>query len=432
VNSTLAIRDTVRAGSTHYRPTPLALINRVGEGLRRLGAGGDTLGEKQLIRAAQAQTGLSDFGDESFRDALGVLLRAIEREADLHTVGRMITKARLTRSLATRLLLQDAMKQKPEVFEAELPAPIVIAGLQRTGTTLLHRLLACDASLRSLRSYEAIAPMAADASLLSRALGRDARWFEAKLSERALMYMAPDFFAIHPVEADAPEEDVLLLDYSFLSTVPEATLRVPSYAHWLEQQDQTPAYRLLSLMLRWLSYRKGPSRWILKTPHHLEWLDVLLKVFPGARIIQTHRDPSQTLASFCSMIWHSRGVFSDAVDAHEIGRHWSRKVNRMLERALQVRDDVRDAGFVDVDYEALLSSPMDTLQEVYSRLGLSLTAETRWAVTETLLGSPQHKYGRHRYELEDFGLTKAQTNEMFSYYRKRFAVNAVFSGPTSR
>ena len=151
--------------SAHYRPAPLALVNRLGENLRRLGAGGDGLQEKQLIRAARAQTGLSDFGDESFREALAVLLRSIEREAQLHTVGRLITKARLTRSLATRLTLQDAIKRNPEVFEAELPPPIVIAGLQRTGTTLLHRLLACDSSLRSLRSYEAIAPLAPERSL---------------------------------------------------------------------------------------------------------------------------------------------------------------------------------------------------------------------------------------------------------------------------
>ena len=432
MNSPLVLRDTAQAGSLHHRPAPLSLINRAGATLKRLGAGGDALSEKQLLRAAQTQTGLSDFGDESFREALNVLIRSIEREADLHTVGRMITKARLTRALTTRLRLQEAIKRQPEIFETELPAPIVIAGLQRTGTTLLHRLLACDASLRSLRSYEAIAPMGADDTLLSRATGRDPRWFEAKLSERALMYMAPDFFAIHPVEADAPEEDVLLLDYSFLSTVPEATLRVPSYARWLEQQDQTPAYRLLALMLRWLSSRRGPTRWVLKTPHHLEWLDVLLKVFPGATIIQTHRDPAQTLASFCSMIWHSRGVFSDAVDAHEIGRHWSRKVSRMLERALHVRDAAGDSGFIDVNYEALLASPLYTLEDLYCRLGMELTPDTRWAVTETLLGSPQHKYGRHRYALADFGLSEQQVTDMFAYYRKRFAVNAVFGGPTLR
>ncbi|MFT3927559.1 MAG: sulfotransferase [Myxococcales bacterium] len=432
MNSHALARTTASVGSYHYRPLPLALLNRWGEGLKRLGAGGDALQASALLSAARAQTGLSDFGDESFREALGVLLRSIEREANLHTVGKLITKARLTRSLTTRLLLQDAIKRHPEVFESELPAPIVIAGLQRTGTTMLHRLLASDTGLRSLRSYEAIAPMAPERSFFSRFHGHDARWLEAKLSERALLYMAPDFFAIHPVEADAPEEDVLLLDYSFLSTVPEATLHVPSYAHWLEQQDQTPAYRLLDLMLRWLSHRQGPKRWVLKTPHHLEHLDVLRKVFPDARVIQTHRDPSQTLASFCSMIWHSRGVFSDSVDPHEIGRHWSRKVSRMLERALEVRKRDGERGFVDVSYEDLIAAPLEALEKLYVKLGLELRAEARWAMTETLLRSPQHKYGRHQYQLEDFGLSNEQTLEMFAEYRKSLAVNAVFSGLASR
>jgi len=426
------MRTTASVGSLHYRPLPLALLNRLGQRMKSLGAGGDSLQEKALIRAAKSQTGLSDFGDESFREALGVLLRSIEREANLHTVGRLITKARLTRSLATRLRLEDAIKKNPAVFETELEAPIVIAGLQRTGTTMLHRLLASDPQLRSLRSYEAIAPLAPERSWLSRLHGRDARWLEAKLSEQALLYMAPDFFAIHPVEADAPEEDVLLLDYSFLSTVPEATLHVPSYAHWLEQQDQTPAYRTLDLMLRWLSHRRGPARWILKTPHHLEFLEVVRKVFPGARIVQTHRDPTQTLASFCSMIWHSRGVFSDHVNPHEIGRHWSRKVSRMLERALAFREREGNQGFADVDYEALVASPLETIERLYQQLGLELAADTRWAMTETLLNSPQHKYGRHQYALEDFGLTTPQVHEMFSFYRKSLALNAVFSGPASR
>jgi hypothetical protein len=330
----------------------------------------------------------------------------------------VITKARLVGSLATRLMLTQALKQEAPTFARALPPPIVIAGLQRTGTTLLHRLLASDPRLRSLRSYEALAPLSTSELSL---FGRDPRWLKAKFSERALAYMAPDFFAIHPVEASAPEEDVLLLDGAFLSTVPEATLHVPSYARWLETQDHTPAYAYLALLLKWLSQRRGPTRWVLKTPHHLEYLDVLRKVFPGVSVIQTHRDPAQTLASFCSMVWHARGVFSDRVDAKEIGAHWSRKTQRMLARAMEVRAAAGDAGFVDLDYERMRRRPLEVIANLYPRLGLELSAEAALAMQRTLTREPQHKHGQHRYALADFGLSDSDVGRLFGPYRERFS-----------
>src|SRR6185503_18919343 len=125
-----------------------------------------------------------------------------------------------------------------------------------------------------------------------------------KLSERTLAWLAPEFFAIHPVEADAAEEDVLLLDHSFTSQAPEATLHVPTYAAWLETQDLEPAYRYLARALKLLSWQKPRQFWVLKTPHHMEYLDELFRVFPGATVIQTHRDPQKTMGSFCSMVAH--------------------------------------------------------------------------------------------------------------------------------
>lgn len=410
---------TSSTGQPPYRPRALALVNKLGTGLKRLGVGTDAIQEAELFRAARASTGLSDFGDESFRIPLDVLLRSIHREARLHTVGRLITKTRLVAALSTRLRVTDLLKREPHILTRPMPPPIVIAGLQRTGTTMLHRLLASDPSLRALRSWEAIAPVSPGARLFGQV---EPRLVQAKLSERALLYMAPEFFAIHPVEADAPEEDVLLLDYAFLSTVPEATLHVPSYARWLENQDNTPAYEYLATLLKVLSHAEGPERWILKTPHHLEYLDLLRKVFPGVRVIHTHRDPTRTLASFCSMIWHGRGVFSDEIDASEIGRHWSRKVGRMLSRALAVRAEVADQGFVDVSYYDLIADPVIVAKRVYGALDLPFSPELEKRMRDTREHNPQHKYGQHRYQLGDFGLTAEGVEPLFAAYRERFGV----------
>ena len=385
--------------------------------MARYGIGTGRWSEDELIRAARRSTGLRDFGDERFRVPLGVLLDSLENEARLHAVGRVIMKTRLVGFLATRLRMHEYLRRLPHVRDLELPPPVVIAGLQRTGTTMLHRLLASDPSLRAVPSWEGLAPVPGRVDRLV-----ETRIAKAKFGERALAYMAPEFFAIHPAEADAPEEDVLLIDASFMSTTPEATLHVPGFSSWLEAQDHTPAYEDFRMLLRILANERGPTRFVLKTPHHLEYFDVLRKVFPGVRIVQTHRDPARTLASFCSMVWHGRGVFSDDVPRAEVGAHWSRKVGRLLDRGMAVRRDAGDEGFFDVSYYDLVSDPVATVRGLYEGLGLDFTDEVASRMRQTREHNPQHKYGRHRYRLEDFGLDPARVEPLFASYRARFGV----------
>jgi hypothetical protein len=407
------VRETSTDYRRPYRPRAIAAANLV---LAR--APGASLDPSSLLDAARRRTGLEDFGDASFREPLEVLARSIDREARLHPLGRLITRERLIGVLANRLRVQRFLAQRPEVARAPLEAPIVITGLQRTGTTLLHRLLACDPRLRWLASWEALHPAPAEARAWRR---RDRRIANAERAERALAYLAPDFFAIHPVEALAPEEDVLLLDYAFLSTVPEATLRVPSYSAWLESQDQRPAYRYEALLMRVLSAQRNTSaRWLLKTPHHLEWIDVLLETFPGARVVWTHRDPAQTLGSFCSMIAHGRGVFSDEVEPTEIGASWGRKIARAIERALASRRSA-EQQFHDVRYERFVADPISEVRRIYTWLGRELPGAVERRMRATLAASPQHRHGKHRYRLEDFGLDEAWIAERFAGYRERFA-----------
>ncbi|MBC7174568.1 MAG: sulfotransferase, partial [Polyangiaceae bacterium] len=296
----------------------------------------------------------------------------------------------------------------------------VIAGLQRTGTTMLHRLLSEDPGLRALYSWEALSPVPADRA--PRDSSREARILAARLAENGLRYMAPEFFAIHPAEALAPEEEVILLDFSFLSTVPEATLNVPTYSRWLETQDQTPAYEYLRRMLQILMWHTPRERWVLKTPHHLEWLDTLLAVFPGARIIQTHRDPLKTIASLSSMITHGRGVFSDDVDPHAVGAHWSRKVYRMVDRAMTTREGPHASQFLDVSYYDLMKAPMHEVERIYGFVGRTLTGDVQLRVDASRDGNKQHRYGRHSYRLEDFGLTAETVEPSIARYRERFAI----------
>ncbi len=400
-----------------YRPRVIALINAIGRLLSLLGLR-SSLNEDSLSAAARRKTGLTNFGDESFREALRVLAASADNEARLHPFGRWVIRNRLIGILVVRLQVQDLLGKHPEIAEQEIAAPLVIAGLQRTGTTMLHRLLAADPNLRALLSWEAINPIP---SPKAKAGEPDPRIKAAVIAEKGLAYLAPDFFAIHPVEADAPEEDVLLLEYALLSQVPEATLWVPGYGRWLAQQDMTPAYEYLRTLLQVLQWQRGAQRWVLKTPAHLEHLDVLLRVFPGAKIIQTHRDPVRTTGSFSSMLAHGFGVFSDAVDPAQIARLWLDKNAAMVQRARVVRRQHPDA-FIDVTYYDLMADPMAQVERIYAFAGLELSDAARAAMHASRQRNRKDKYGRHSYRLQDFGLSPEIVHEKFADYREFFAI----------
>jgi hypothetical protein len=404
-----------------YRPTPIAIANRVG---RILGIGVGPIRVDQVLADAQKKVGLTDFGDEAFREPLEILVESINREAQLNPIGRMIIRGRIVGVLANKLVAQDTIKQHPEILEIPVEAPIVVAGLARTGTTMLHRLIAKDPSIRSLASWEAINP--APHATRGRSSRADPRVAQAAMAAKGLKYMSPGFFAIHPAEPDAPEEEVILLEQSFLTTTPESMMNVPTYAKWLRGQDHLPAYRSLKRMMQYLQWqRPGPNtpvRWVLKTPHHLEYLDPLLEVFPRATIVQTHRDPLRTSPSLFSMITHLQMIFSDEVDPRRVANDCLDKIESMARCTLATRERVQDRGFIDVSYYDLVEDPIPQVERIYEAAGKELTNEARNAMEESRKVNKQHKYGRHKYSLADFGMTKDDVELRIAEYRARFGV----------
>lgn len=399
-----------------YRPMAIRLFNAIGRILSLLGIK-TSLKPESMIKAARRKTGLTDFGDDSFREGLTVLANALDREARLHAFGRFVARDRLVGFLSVRLKVQALIKAHPEILQQEIKAPLVIAGLQRTGTTMLHRLLAADPANRAMMSWESIDPTPP----AIKPGKKDPRVSKAEMAEKALKYMAPEFFSIHPVEATAPEEDILLLEYSFLSDVPESMYYVPSYGEWLKQQDMTAAYQYLKLLLQLLQWQKAGERWVLKTPAHLGQLETLLTVFPDAKIIQTHRDPSKTTASFSSMVTHGTGVFSDVVDAHERAMLWLDKNAGMLRHAQQTRVK-HSQSVIDVYYADLMRDPMTEVQRIYDFAGIPLTAEARKAMENSRKANKKDRHGKHKYTLEEFGLTPAIVDEKYAGYRQAFNI----------
>ena len=161
---------------------------------------------------------------------------------------------------------------------------------------------------------------------------------------------------------------------------------------------------------------------MLKTPHHLEYLDVFLKVFDGATIVQTHRDPRVAVTSFCSMVAHGRGMFSDRVDPIEVGVHWCYKTHRMVELAMKIRAEAPAGQFVDVSYYDLTTDPISQLRRIYDQAGIDFNDEAKGLAERYLAANPQNRFGKHDYRLEHFGLSKQVMDETFAAYREAYAI----------
>ena len=388
--------------ANHYKKQPwwFTALNKGWQGTYFMGTR-TRLEKDDLIKAARKATGLSDLGSMFWDEPLERMLTSLNEEARLTPIGRFISKQRLINLLAVRLRAEDLFKKHPEILEQELYPVLVVIGLQRTGTTKLQRLLASDPDNRALMSWEALnpAPIKGDKDD-----GRN-RIKVARTSEKALKVMSPGFFAIHPVEHLAPEEDVLLLDVSFMSQTAEAITHVPSYANWLEQTDQSLAYAYAVKLLKLLQWQRPAKRWVLKTPHHLEFLDLVDKHYGEVQYIWTHRNVYECIPSFLSMVSYSRVMFSDVVDKHEVTEHWVRKNGYMLDRALEFHEkNGHRIDFTDIDYKELVSDSLGVLHRIYGDRNEPVSSELEKVFNETNSTNHQGKYGNHVYSLDDFGI----------------------------
>ena len=294
--------------ASHYQRWPLRILNGILRPLNRLGIARARLDESSLIAAARRQSGLRDFGDDSFLEPMRILLDALEREADINPLGRALTRQSLVRLLRNRLLAADLLRRHPEILDRPMPPPVVVVGLARSGTTRLHRLLAADRRFLHLKSWESIHPVPWPDSY---GAAVDPRKRNIEQALKAVLYMSPQIAAVHPLGANEVEEEVGLLQHHFSSQIFEVITPVPSFAEWLMTHDQTPAYEYMVKLMKIISwFRDDPpdKPWVLKTPQHMQDLDALMAVFPDARLVFAHRDPVKTVGSICSMAWEFGGA----------------------------------------------------------------------------------------------------------------------------
>jgi len=379
--------------------------------------------ETAILAEARDHAGLDDFGDEGFREPLRVLLSSLENEANLHAAGRVAQRARIVDSLITRLRTQDHLTRHPEILSERIEAPLFVVGLPRTGTTLLQRMLASDPDVNALLWWECRSPAPWPDSPWRN--GRDPRIDSAHAQVRAILEARPELASIHPWDPEGPDEEILLLEHTFLSQVPESGAHVPRYRAWITDQDPTPAYAYLHRLLQFLQWQKRESGrlgrgWVLKSPCHLGCLEVLLRVFPDARIVQTHRDPLETIPSIASMYCSLWSLATDGFDEREVGRQCRERFVWALDRCLEARRRLPADRFLDVAYRDVVSHPLETARKIHAFAGRTLSPSAEAAGLRFLEEHAREKRPPHRYTRERFGFSADGLARDFAAYRERF------------
>jgi hypothetical protein len=403
------------------RPLGLRVMNAIGGALRAAGVPLLKLDEAGLLDRAARNTGLSDFGDDWFRDPLRRLLAAFEQEAALHTLGRFIARTDIVRLLENRLRMTETRKRHPEIDAGEVQRPIVIVGLPRTGTTILHELLAQDPANRVPMTWEVMYPWPPPERAT---FETDARIAQVEQHFSGVDRVIPGFKAMHPMGAQLPQECVAMTAHDFASMLFSTTHNVPSYDRWLGEADLRPAYAAHRRQLQYLQWRCPAERWVLKSPGHLWALDALLAIYPDARIVQTHRDPLKVIASLASLISVLRTMASDRIDPFAIGAEWTVRLHDGLEKATAVRARMLpDASQVfDMHFAEFIDNEIAMVRRIYIHFGLELSSEAEARMQRFLAANPKDKHGAHRYTLAQAGLDPAVERRRYAAYQERYRI----------
>jgi hypothetical protein len=412
-----------------FQSSLVRVINRIGA---RWGPG-VRLDPPYLMDRARQAAGLEDFGDSGFEKALGVLVDSYEREARFHLVGRMLAQRNLVGCLIHRLRIEEYFRRNPETANVPVPDPVIITGAPRSGTTLLHRLLAADSSNRTLRTWKLFAPVPRGLAPPGEDDPRSAAVARGMAVRRALLLSAAGrkaSAAVHRFEAGDPEECWPLLQNSLFSEIFGMFTRADSYMLWLRTQDWTPPFRYHRKQIQMLTAGRPASRLVLKHPGYLGYLDDLFRVYPKARVVWLHRDPIEVVASTCSLCAVARAGRTDFLDREQLGAAVVESTLSRFARGMRMREQL-GAGqflpgqFMDVRYRDFVRNPMETVARIYEWLGIPVTVEAEQAFTGYLQRNRQERRShRHDYTLETFGLDAALLRPKFRDYCERFQIDS--------
>lgn len=374
-----------------------------------------------LLAAARARTGLSDFGDTWFFEPMDRYIAAANAEGKLTPAGFAGQTEAILKGLASRLRMIEDIRRHPEILNENVEVAAIILGLPRTGSTIFHRLLASAPGMTAIRWYEAqnYAPLPGDAP------GHPvARRAYAQAMIDGWLNLSPELASIHPLDPEAPDEEIIVLGQLFITTMVEAMTFIPSFAAWLDGYDQARGYEDLKTILAYLQWqdpsRRG-KRWILKSPSNLPYTDVAADAFPDAVLVMTHRDPLDVVPSYVSMeaaLYKLNSVHADT----EVGGFWFPRLAGWMRRFEEARARIGEDRFIDIDYREVAREPLKQAERVLSRIGVPMDNTIESALGEFMAGNKREQRPMHDYSLERFGLDEDAVREAFASYRARFIV----------
>jgi hypothetical protein len=380
-----------------------------------------TLEPQPLMETAAAETGLVDFGPTDFVERLHVLCRAMRDEGGFNGAGLLQQHSFLVGLLKNRLLIEDLVRRHPEILDERIVAPIVICGLPRTGTTHLHNLMSADPALRSLPYWESLEPVLAEKE--RPAPGQPDPRLERTAMALSFMNTAmPYFKRMHEMTVEHTHEEIQLLAIDFSTMLMETTAPMPSWRDVYLGRDQRPSYAYLLKVLQVLQWLRGGTRWVLKSPQHLEQFPALRETFPDATFVVTHRDPVSVTASMIMMLAYSARLSRDRVDVVGIGDYWAARLARMLQACAEDHDVLPDAQTIDVHFDEFMADDMAMVQRVYDLAGQPMDDRARAAMASFMDAHPRGKNGAVVYDLAEFGLDPAERREALSFYTERFGI----------
>jgi hypothetical protein len=380
-----------------------------------------TFSTGELEDGACAATGLDDFGSPYYREGLDRTVNALNTEAELNDLGQVIQHATISNALIQRLKIIDAYKAHPEIADEVIDGPIVILGLPRTGTTALGQLISADPQFRFLRTWESQAPTPPPETATQHT---DARIAQAAEGISMIEQMFPDFQTQINSEPEAATECQDLMGMSFRTFHFDGVVRVPGYVQWLLGCDMRETYTFHRDVLRLLQWHCKPSLWNLRTPVHMFALDAFVEIYPNAKFLWSHRDPTKVLGSVCSLIAYVRSWSSGRKDLAELGAEQLTWWAEGIERAMDFRRKFGDGRFVDVSFADLQTDPVNTVARSYAQLGLTFSDAARASVRDWADGHKPGHRGTHTYDLADYGLTPEQVREAFSDYLGTYDASA--------
>jgi len=400
-------------------PDWVASVNALGDNLGDAGRSMVPIDERELLAAAAANTGLDDYGDSWFREPLSMLLRALEEEADLTLLGRILCRSELQRFLQNRLQIEDYWKRHPELADQKVDGPVFVCGLARTGTTLLHELLAQDPRNRVPMLWEMMFSVPPPETAT---FSTDSRISRAHRDIAMLDLIDPAFPSMHENAGDRPNECIFIFALQFLADYFVGQYNIPSYSIGMAGRDLDPVYAYHKRVLQLLQSRHAGERWVLKSPAHIARLDHLFSVYPDARVVVTHRDPLRVISSISNLFTSLRSMRSNAVRDDVAGAVFVQQM--MLQIYLQLCEQLagRSEQIVDVVYRDLVRDPIGVVAGVYERWGIPFSDEARAKMRAYLEANPQGKHGVHEYSFEETGLDLAAERVKFEAYQARFDV----------